>query len=71
MRDVVVENGTKLEQLLKYADLVSTGGEAKYAIQCGLIKVNGEKEIRRGYKIKAGDIIEFDDEVLRVSLQSK
>ncbi|MDP2210961.1 MAG: RNA-binding S4 domain-containing protein [Candidatus Aquicultor sp.] len=66
-----MEPGTKLEQLLKYADLASTGGEAKYLIQSGLVRVNGKKEIRRGYKIKAGDIVELNDEVLRVSLQSK
>lgn len=66
-----MESGTKLEQLLKYADLASTGGEAKYFIQSGLVRVNGKEEIRRGYKIKAGDIIELDDEVLRVSLRAK
>lgn len=71
MREVVVESGIKLEQLLKYAGLVSTGGEAKYLIQSGLIKVNGEKETRRSYKIQAGDIVESEDETLRVSWQVK
>jgi len=66
-----VEPGTKLEQLLKYADLASTGGEAKYLIQSGLVRVNGKKEIRRGYKIKEGDIVEIEDEVLNVSLLLK
>ncbi|MBS3908415.1 MAG: RNA-binding S4 domain-containing protein [Actinobacteria bacterium] len=71
MREVVVEPGTKLEQLLKYADLASTGGEAKYLIQGGFVDVNGKKETRRGYKIKAGDIVEVEDDVLGVSLLLK
>ncbi|OFW33002.1 MAG: RNA-binding protein [Candidatus Aquicultor primus] len=71
MREVAVEPGTKLEQLLKYTDLASTGGEAKYLIQSGLVRVNGKKEIRRGYKIKEGDIVEIEDEVLNVSLLLK
>ena len=66
-----MEPGTKLEQLLKYTDLASTGGEAKYLIQSGLVRVNGKKEIRRGYKIKEGDIVEIEDEVLNVSLLLK
>lgn len=40
----------KLEQLLKYANLVETGGMAKQAIQEGLVLLNGEVEIRRGKK---------------------
>ena len=66
-----MEPGTKLEQLLKYADLASTGGEAKYLIQSGLVRVNGKKETRRGYKIKEGDIVEIEDVVLSVSLLLK
>lgn len=71
MREVVVMPGIKLEQLLKYAGLVSTGGEAKYLIQSGFIKVNGEQETRRGYKIQAGDIVESEDETLYISWQVK
>ena len=42
----------KLDQLLKLADAVSTGGHAKFLILEGLVKVNGEVEIRRGRKLK-------------------
>ena len=35
----------KLDQFLKLADLVSTGGHAKYLIQDGLVKVNGKVDI--------------------------
>ena len=41
----------KLDQLLKAADIVSTGGEAKMIIIEGNILVNGEIETRRGRKI--------------------
>ncbi len=45
----------KLEALLKAASAVQSGGEAKLIIQNGEILVNGEKETRRGKKIKKGD----------------
>ena len=50
----------KLDQLLKLINIVSSGGEAKFIIQEGKIKVNGEIEIRRGKKIVKGDIISVD-----------
>lgn len=49
-----------LDQFLKWANLVSTGGEAKNAIQTGKIKVNQEVETRRSKTLKPGDIIEYD-----------
>lgn len=56
----------KLEQLLKYANLVETGGMAKQAIQEGLVLLNGEVEIRRGKKIYKGDIVKFNNKEIRV-----
>lgn len=56
----------KLEQLLKYANLVETGGMAKQAIQEGLVLLNGEVEIRRGKKVYKGDIVKFNKEEIRV-----
>ena len=41
----------KLGQALKLADLVSDGVEAKYVINDGLVKVNGEVDTRRGRKV--------------------
>ena len=51
----------KLGQFLKWINLTFSGGEAKQLIEDGLIKVNGEVEIRRGRKLKAGDVIEISD----------
>lgn len=45
----------KLDQFLKWQGWVSTGGEAKYRIQQGEVKVNGCVETRRGLHLKPGD----------------
>ena len=48
----------KLDSLLKLANLVMSGGEAKLLIVDELVKVNGEIETRRGRKLYAGDRVE-------------
>ena len=50
----------KLDQFLKLADIASTGGHAKYLIQEGVVKVNGEVETRRGKKLVPGDVVEVE-----------
>ena len=47
----------KLQDLLKVASLVSTGGEAKIVIQEGEVRVNGETCTQRGRKIRPGDLV--------------
>lgn len=47
----------KLGQFLKFAHIVSGGGEAKVLIQTGKIKVNGEICEKRGKKLRKDDII--------------
>ena len=49
----------KLDQFLKWQNLVSSGGEAKLIIKSGSVKVNGEIETRRGRKLKRGDKVMF------------
>lgn len=56
----------KLEQALKAAGLVESGSDAKYAIADGLVKVNGEIEYRRGKKMRAGDVAEYDGQTVRI-----
>ncbi len=46
-----------LGQLLKIADFISSGGEAKFAVKELDISVNGEKEDRRGRKLYPNDLI--------------
>ena len=52
----------KLGQALKLAELVSDGVEAKYVINDGLVKVNGEVDTRRGRKVYGGDVISRSEE---------
>ena len=56
----------KLDQFLKLADFASTGGHAKFLIQEGVVKVNGEVETRRGKKLVSGDIIEVEGNKIKV-----
>jgi len=56
----------ELMKLLKYQGLVDTGTDAKMVIDDGLVKVNGETELRRRCKIRSGSRVEFDGEVIEV-----
>ena len=49
----------KLDQFLKWQNLVASGGEAKVFIKSGSVKVNGEIETRRGRKLNKGDKVMF------------
>lgn len=49
-----------LGQLLKLADCIHTGGEAKALLQETKVLVNGEPENRRGRKLVPGDTVEVD-----------
>ena len=49
----------KLDQFLKWKNLVSSGGEAKIFIKSGSVKVNGVIETRRGRKLNKGDKVIF------------
>ena len=50
----------KLDALLKFAALVGTGGEAKYAISEGMVFVNDEVCTMRGKKVRPGDKVKFE-----------
>ena len=56
----------KLQDLLKLANVVETGGEAKELVQGGAVKVNGEVCTMRGKKCRAGDVIELDGQSVTV-----
>jgi len=59
----------KLDQFLKLANMVESGGQAKVLIQGGQVKVNGVVETRRGRKLRQGDAVEFEGEVLVVEVE--
>ena len=50
----------KLQDMMKFANLVATGGEAKNLILDGFILVNGEACTQRGKKLRPGDVISFN-----------
>lgn len=60
------EEYIKLGQALKAAGLVGSGVEAKEVILDGLVKVNGNVELRRGKKLYGGDIVTFDGEEIKI-----
>lgn len=50
----------KLGQALKLAGLVDSGVDAKFVIQDGLVKVNGQVETQRGKKLVHGDQVSYN-----------
>ena len=56
----------KLGQALKKAGLVESGVDAKFFIQDGQVKLNGETEIQRGKKLYNGDVVSFNGETIQI-----
>lgn len=56
----------KLDALLKFANLVSSGGEAKIRIAEGEVKVNGAPCLMRGKKLRPGDTVTLDGETVAI-----
>ena len=57
----------KLDSLLKLAEIVGSGGEAKTLIQDGAIRVNGEVCDMRGKKIHPGDEVRFSNILVKIN----
>ncbi|MDF1494731.1 RNA-binding S4 domain-containing protein [Caproiciproducens sp. CPB-2] len=51
----------RLDALLKLGGAVDTGGRAKFIVQSGEVKVNGEICTMRGKKMRSGDKAEYND----------
>ena len=60
------EDYIKLGQALKAAGSVGSGVDAKFVIQDGRVKVNGETEYQRGKKLYDGDIVFFDGTEIKI-----
>lgn len=70
MREITIpEEPVELHKLLQLAGLVASGGEAKHVIAEGRLLLNGEVETRKRKKIVSGDVVEFDNEKMRIRLQ--
>ena len=57
-----------LGQLLKFLDLVSTGGEEKLFVSTHDITFNGEAENRRGKKLRPGDKVTIDGDAYQICM---
>lgn len=58
----VTTQPVELYKVLKIADAVSGGGEAKQAISQGYVAVNGEIDTRKRRKLVDGDLVQFNEE---------
>ena len=56
----------KLQDAMKYANVVYSGGEAKVLIQEGAVTVNGAVCTQRGKKLRPGDTVRLGDAALTV-----
>mgnify|MGYP003633899392 CR=1 FL=1 len=56
----------ELYKVLKFEGAASSGGEAKAAVDAGLVQVNGEVESRKRRKLVVGDTIEFQSETFKI-----
>ena len=67
MREIEIQGYMiRLGQLMKLADLVEVGADAKLLLEEGLVTVNGEPEQRRGRQLHPGDVVTVDGESVRV-----
>lgn len=56
----------KLDDLLKFAGILGSGGQAKAVILDGLVKVDGEVCLMRGKKLRGGEKVEFQGNIIKV-----
>ena len=60
-----------LLQLLKATGYAATGGEAKMMVDDGLVAVNGERESRKRRKLRIGDEVNVDNQILIALIASE
>lgn len=56
----------ELNQLLKLAGLCNSGGEGKQLVSEGLVQVDGQVELRRTCKVRAGQVVSHADHRIHV-----
>lgn len=55
-----------LGQFLKLANLIQSGGEAKFYLKENKVIVNGEEDNRRGRKLYSGNIVEVENQTFEI-----
>ena len=74
MDERVIEITTEyvtLGQVLKITDIIQSGGMAKWYLSEYFVYVNDEEELRRGRKLREGDVIEFPHEEVKVFIKNR
>jgi ribosome-associated protein len=72
MKELAIsEEPIELYKILKFENMVNSGGEAKYVISEGQVTVNGQVETRKRKKIFSGDVVEFGEEKIRIQVKRK
>ena len=67
MKEVKIQTEyIKLDDLLKFAGMLGTGGMAKAVIQDGLVTVDGEVCLTRGKKLRGGETVSFNGETVKI-----
>ena len=66
---MINKSPVELYKILKFENIASSGGEAKFMILDGFVQVNGSIETRKRKKITPGDIIQTGGLVLEIQLQ--
>lgn len=56
----------EINQLLKLVGLVDSGGAGKNLVASGVVKVDGQPELRKTAKIRAGQTVSLGDVRIRV-----
>lgn len=67
---IVREVPIELSQLMKFAGMTESGGDAKRAVGEGLVQVNGIVEMQRGKKLMPGDRVTFRGETVLIEVAS-
>ena len=67
MDEIAISGDTiRLGQLLKLANLVEQGSDAKAVLASGVVSVNGETETRRGRQLTSGDTVTLGPTSVRI-----
>ena len=70
MQEIAIKDEfIKLQQALQLCGACGSGVEAKYEILDGHVQVNGETELRRGKKLRDGDVFSFNEREYRIVSQ--
>jgi ribosome-associated protein len=68
MDEITISGDTiRLGQLLKLANLVDQGSDAKSVLASGMVSVNGETETRRGRRLTSGDTVTLGHASVRIT----